>query len=1332
MADLIQSVNGKWEVYSDGSGNLAGTLLPSGGIKFIDKTTINSSQLYDTVGAPTVNWDLEYLTDAVGVQVLNWSGHKLSTINGLTIDWENRLLTGGAWSASDVIVSGSSVVTRGQTGQFAPAALTGNFVTTNQTGAYASASQTGSFITTGQTGAFAAANQVVYTTGNQTISGNKTFAASILADTIQGITSANVVHVGSSILYDTGLITALNWSLRRGYTSGGTLTLDWHNRLLTGGVWDSQGLSVSGALVLTTLNTGGFADATKTGIFITTGQTGQFAQAALTGIFLTTGQSGAFAPAALTGSFITTGLTGNFVGISTTGTLFYPRQTNPSGYLVSSQTGSFIAANQTGAFYPKVGNPSGFVRFSDYISFNSFTFTYLHWPEISNILYKGSERFSITQSGFSGFSAASLFDGVYDTVGATIATGATGFLNIDFSGFDINNMTYPQGYVYLNFYNGLNPVAVSGRTRHAGGAYVNIVSSTPLQNGALWRLQIGATNNLNLLEITIYADTGVTTSLGEIEYFHFRPLTSEAPFALLNKTTDSTLYNNFTFNNSNRVAQVKINRTGSIIVGDPTSGTYNSNVMLLRTDQTSTLSFRSGAAPKAYITNDVVLGNLSHYAANAFSWAPIGSVDIMQLSSTSGLRVSGNQVVTTNQTGQFYPMTGNPSGFLTTGGGGNVVTTGQTGAFAAANRTVYTTGDQTISGNKIFSGSVFASQILGDVVTNSINFNNGVLTGTAWAAQDFLVSGSNVITRSQTGQFYAASNPSSYATTTQAFFLGPNSTHNTSFSVYDSVNAVTLINIDPTVDFWMRGYRFGSRVSWIDMIGDNSPVDVPYLSGFEIKAKNVWATGQLSGSSLFVNGVQITGNGGAGATNPDIVYTTGNQSIGGNKIFQNAITVSGNVVTPSVLGSGNVGVDLLNGNMFDGSLVTRMNWLSRSLSGSWDSQGMAVSGNPVVTTNQTGAFITTGYTGNAKLSGFQTFGWTGAATRQFTISSGTLNKKLNVDDQGLWWTRESDGAEVAYINRDTGATGPSAVAIGYNGNGGHYFKVGSVNYAVIAPSVSTVDANGIFTISNLGGVRSIDGVANVDIRLSSDGAAGAVTGVKINRTARSTSAGNAIATFSYIDTGKAYITTSGDMFVSGNYFASGRRVVTGSNNSDGQIISGYSISGGNIDVTGNIYVKGIPVNTGTVTAVVNLTTGQWFLTGQTGFLTGNWTPVLTGQVTSGTWLVNGQVTFVMGQDEQAFRLYTRLRAGGGTTIIGAYDRYSNFDGMSGMKTMNMSALYVTNSTQTISMDCLFYDPIDISGYAVSQAQYYSFADGDINQITGVSGKLTSLSVVKLG
>lgn len=212
-------------------------------------------------------------------------------------------------SETGVFVTNSQTgifITTGQTGQFVSTGSTGNFVSNNQTGEflttgaadnrYALQSNTGVFVTTGQTGQFvtgsvvrpsetgqfvstsetgnfAVNSQVVFITGNQDVSGVKSFYS---RPTVNG---TGVLLSGEATAANTGELTGIFYPLNSnpsGYITGVDLSSYATTVYVTG---------ISGHLQtqITSLNdqtgnyvTGSVVRPSETGVFITTGQTGQF------------------------------------------------------------------------------------------------------------------------------------------------------------------------------------------------------------------------------------------------------------------------------------------------------------------------------------------------------------------------------------------------------------------------------------------------------------------------------------------------------------------------------------------------------------------------------------------------------------------------------------------------------------------------------------------------------------------------------------------------------------------------------------------------------------------------------------------------------------------------------------------------------------------------------------------------------------------------------------------------------------------------------------------------------------------------------------------------
>lgn len=230
------------------------------------------------------------------------------------------LTTGAADGRYALQSATGSFITTGQTGQFVSTGATGNFVTgsvvrPSETGAFVTNSQTGAFLTTGaadnryalqsntgvfvttgqtgqfvtgsvvrpsetgqfvsasETGNFAVNSQVVFITGNQDVSGVKSFYS---RPTVNG---TGVLLSGEATAANTGELTGVFYPLNSnpsGYITGVDLSSYATTVYVTG---------ISGHLQtqITSLNdqtgnyvTGSVVRPSETGVFITTGQTGQF------------------------------------------------------------------------------------------------------------------------------------------------------------------------------------------------------------------------------------------------------------------------------------------------------------------------------------------------------------------------------------------------------------------------------------------------------------------------------------------------------------------------------------------------------------------------------------------------------------------------------------------------------------------------------------------------------------------------------------------------------------------------------------------------------------------------------------------------------------------------------------------------------------------------------------------------------------------------------------------------------------------------------------------------------------------------------------------------
>jgi hypothetical protein len=248
--------------------------------------------------------------------------------NNQTGSFVTTLQTGAFYAASNP----SGFITGLNTGSFVTTSQTGSFVTTAQTGSFVDAAHTGSFITTANTGLFypssnpsgfltsaqaggvqslnvsgatisgvvtltgigglvisrtgqtivfsggaggtgsANLTNVVFTTGTQTISGGKTFASIIDAP---GLSYLGATYIDTNALQMHGSVNgnavAIDWGNRQLWETNEGATLDWGHRQLTGGPWDSMGLSVNGVNVVLTSQTGSFGGSNPVNVVHTTG-----------------------------------------------------------------------------------------------------------------------------------------------------------------------------------------------------------------------------------------------------------------------------------------------------------------------------------------------------------------------------------------------------------------------------------------------------------------------------------------------------------------------------------------------------------------------------------------------------------------------------------------------------------------------------------------------------------------------------------------------------------------------------------------------------------------------------------------------------------------------------------------------------------------------------------------------------------------------------------------------------------------------------------------------------------------------------------------------------
>lgn len=183
--------------------------------------------------------------------------------------------------------------------------------------------------------------------------------------------------------------------------------------------------------------------------------------------------------------------------------------------------------------------------------------------------------------------------------------------------------------------------------------------------------------------------------------------------------------------------------------------------------------------------------------------------------SGSNFSISGSPVLTYYHTGLFYPISGNPSSFISSAQTGDLIDRGQTGQFISTGQ--------------------------------SINF----------------------ITTSQTGAFYAASNPSNYvnanfvaanyAALVNAALIA-NTSHNYSFYLYDRILSRSNFQFNDSSAVFLLTNQSGTAI--IDIYGSSNGGS-PTQSGFNISGNNITSNGSPVVTMSMTGNFVVTGFTGA-------------------------------------------------------------------------------------------------------------------------------------------------------------------------------------------------------------------------------------------------------------------------------------------------------------------------------------------------------------------------------------------------------------------------------------------------------------------------------------
>lgn len=372
---------------------------------------------------------------------------------------------------------------------------------------------------------------------------------------------------------------------------------------------------------------------------------------------------------------------------------------------------------------------------------------------------------------------------------------------------------------------------------------------------------------------------------------------------------------------------------------------------------------------------------------------------------------SGYPVINSNETGNFLTQainTGIGSGILSgksgdrlifkslRGGSGIRITgdsqnlilevTGISGGSASLSNPqdfVYVTGSQSISGYKTFlSGANFQSGLLFSGVQVLTGFNSGqyattgnlFLTGSGLQSQ---IDSIKTWTGNSTGLFYPRNqNPSGYLTSAVKT-LSVNAYNLTGDIVLSGAGGVSIKTGDPFKIIISGGTGgFGGSINYGANLGIGSGI-YSSVDGDTLKFKSL-----VPGSGIRITGnsnqlfLEVTGivGGGSSSSLQDVVFTTGNQSISGEKIFLNKVGVT----TGSLRGVFDVSnkstytlpnltsSDVLNFNYGEGQCSAYGAYLSYYVYGYKDIEGQRIYSNPVQFS---------GFDDDSSFSYYLTFSW---------------------------------------------------------------------------------------------------------------------------------------------------------------------------------------------------------------------------------------------------------------------------------------------------------------------------------------------------------------------
>lgn len=596
-------------------------------------------------------------------------------------------------------------------------------------------------------------------------------------------------------------------------------------------------------------NPSGYIQYTQTGIFVTNGQTGNFV----------TYDSPQFISTIISQFGTVTGLLNN---------VFYPLNSNPSGYLtsVSGLSGEIIISyNNSGNF--NISSVNGSITGSGINIFGSnITFSGLDTTQNTLLIYGTTNQFGqifisgnpvLTGNPFSLGEIIVTYDNsgsfnVSSVIGSISGSGTTIFgSNIVFSGLDPNQPTIDvYGSIYLNG--------------------------------------------------TLFSGNNLTGS--------YYPLNS---------------------NPSGYLTSGSINGSGNILV------TYNNSGLIIVSQASGSIS-GSGIV---IFGNDILISGLvenqniiSFYGPSGQNFNLIETGNNLLLYNTTGnLAFSDeyNNIITLSQllqstgnTGSYYPLNSNPSGYLTSGNyTGEIIISYNTGGsinISSLSGSITGSGIIILGSNIVFSGLDFTQptvDIYGSIYLNGVPFSGGNVTGSYYPLTQnpsgYLTSGNitglgEIIVNYNNSGFFAISQISGSVNGSGIEIIG----NNIIFSGIDSTQIQPVVIITGGNLVCQNIFSNGNLVLTTGNITGEGEIIVNYNSGYITVSQ---ATGSITGSGILIIGNNITFSGISGVNQP-VVNIFGNLYITGNN--SEVIFVNGT----------NNGCSISSGNLWNNSGLNTIDW----------------------------------------------------------------------------------------------------------------------------------------------------------------------------------------------------------------------------------------------------------------------------------------------------------------------------------------------------------------------------------------------------------------------